>query len=233
VDILFFTKIEKKIFYISFILSIIFSCLSGYFIFTSPPDYQQGDFVRIMYVHVPSAWMALGIYFFIGVSSIASIVWKNIFFEIAANNAAIIGASFALITLVTGSIWGKNIWGTWWVWDARLTSMLILFLFYLSYILLCHSIRDRVIRSEAPAILAIIGMINIPIIKFSVNVWATLHQPSSFFRASGISIHYSMLLPLILTFCACIFVFLSLLTMRIKTEIFRKKILRSSYISSS
>jgi len=225
-DISFFTKIEKKIFYSSLVLALIFGCLGFYSAFSSPSDYQQADFVRIMYVHVPSAWMALGIYVFIGICSVIQIIWRNILAEIAANQSALIGAAFALITLVTGSIWGKNIWGTWWVWDARLTSMLILFLFYISYIFLHYSTMDRMIRSDAPAILAIVGLINIPIIKFSVNVWATLHQPSSIFRSGGISIHPSMLRPLIFMFLMCVSVFISLLVMRMKSEIFRKKILR-------
>jgi heme exporter protein C len=226
VDIVFFTKIEKKLFYIALILSLVFSIAGFYFIAISPEDYQQGDFVRIMYIHVPSAWMALGIYVFIGVCSVIQIIWRNTLSEIAANQSALIGAAFALVTLVTGSIWGKNIWGAWWVWDARLTSMFILFLFYLSYISLYCSTRDRAMRSDAPAILAIVGLINIPIIKFSVNIWATLHQPSSVFRQDGISIASDMLVPLILMFFMVICVFVTLLVVRIKAEIFRKKILR-------
>jgi len=228
-----FERVERPLFYVSILSSIIFFSLGLYFSFTSPADYQQSDFVRIMYVHVPSAWMALGVYVFMGICSIIYIIWRNQFIDIIANQSAAIGACFAFITLVTGALWGQPVWGTWWVWDARLTSMLILFFFYLGYIALLNAVRDELVKSDAPAILAIVGLINIPIVKFSVDIWSTLHQPTSMFRAGGPSIHSSMLVPLLLMFCGVISFFAVVLILRIRTEIIRKKILRIRYISSS
>ena len=229
----FFSRVEKWLFYSSAVAFVVFFVLGMYFSFSSPSDYQQADFVRIMYVHVPSAWMALGIYVFMGVCSIIYIIWRNQFLDIVASQAAIVGAGFALVTLVTGSLWGQSIWGTWWVWDARLTSMMILFFFYLGYISLSTAARDELIKSDAPAILAIVGLVNIPIVKFSVNVWSTLHQPASVFRLGGSAIHPSMLLPLFFMFASCVFFFITMLILRIKTEIIRKKILRIKHISST
>lgn len=228
-----FEKFDKIFFYISIFATVVFFTLGLYFSFTSPADYQQSDFVRIMYVHVPSAWMALGIYIFMGVCSIIHVVWKNPFLDIVANQSSFIGASFAFITLVTGAMWGKPVWGTYWVWDARLTSMLVLFFFYLGYIALLNAVRDELVKSDAPAILAIVGLINIPIIKFSVDIWSTLHQPASMIKSGGPSIHPSMLVPLLFMFCGAVAFFCVMLIIRIRSEIIRKKILRIRYISSS
>jgi len=229
----FFSKVEKPLFYVSIFCSIVFFSLGIYFSFSSPADYQQAEFVRIMYVHVPSAWMALGVYVFMGICSIIYIIWRNQFLDLVANQAALIGAGFALITLVTGSLWGAPVWGDWWVWDARLTSMLILFFFYLGYISLSNSVKYELVKSDAPAVLAIVGLINIPIIKFSVNIWSTLHQPASVLRAAGPAIHPSMLLPLLLMFFGCIFFFIFILILRVRSEIIRKKTLRINHISST
>lgn len=209
-----------------FIFGAISLLLSGlYFaLFASPADYQQGEVVRIMYVHVPAAWMALGIYSFMAMSSIAWIVWKNPFANLMAASAAPIGAAFTLICLVTGSIWGKPTWGTWWVWDARLTSVLILLFFYIGYIALYNAYEDKVKAGKICAILAIVGFINIPIIKFSVNWWNTLHQSASVMRAKGIAIDPSMLLPLMVMFGAYIFIFMIIFIIRLKTEFLQKKI---------
>lgn len=175
---------------------------------SSPVDYQQGEMVRIMYVHVPSAWMSLGIYSFMALCSFVNLVWRISLAYLFAIAAAPIGAIFALITLVTGSIWGKPIWGTWWVWDARLTSMLVLFLFYLSYIAVINS-GDDIRRAEKPAsVVALIGFINVPIVKFSVNLWYSLHQPASIIKMGGPAIDKSMLIPLILMFVVFIIYFL-------------------------
>jgi heme exporter protein C len=233
IDLKFFFKTERYARYISGISSVILFSVGGYFVFSSPLDYQQGEFVRIMYVHVPSAWMALGIYMFMGVCSIVYIIWRNNFLDLLANQAAFIGAIFAAVTLVTGAMWGKPIWGAWWVWDARLTSMLILFFFYLGYTSLFNSVREDLIKNDAPAILAIIGLVNIPIIKFSVNMWSTLHQPASIIKTSGTSVHSSMMVPLLLMFFACVSFFVFILIFRVNTEIMRKKILRIKHISSS
>lgn len=180
----------------------------------SPPDYQQGETVRIMYVHVPAAWMSLGIYTFIAACSFSSLVWKTRLSYLLAISAAPIGASFALITLVSGSLWGKPIWGTWWVWDARLTSMLILFLLYLSYIAVVNS-GDNINRAEKPAsVIALIGFINVPLVKFSVDLWYSLHQPASVLRFGAPTIHGSMLKPLLLMFTAFVLYFLLVLILR-------------------
>lgn len=189
----------------------------------SPPDYQQGESVRIMYVHVPSAWMALFIYTFIAGVSAASLIWKNPLSDMIGRSAAPIGTGFTLICLLTGSLWGKPIWGTWWVWDARLTSMLILFFFYLGYMALLNAFDNPVRGAKAAAILSLIGFINVPIVKFSVNFWHTLHQPASIIRMDGPSIDASMLTPLLTMIAGFTCYFFMLLFMRIQTEIVAKK----------
>ena len=143
----------------------------------SPPDYQQGESVRIMYVHVPSAWMALFVYVMIALASASSLIWRHPLADLAARGASPIGAGFALLTLVTGSLWGEPMWGTWWQWDARMTSMLVLFFLYLGHMALMNAFEDQTRGYRAAAILALVGVINIPIIKFSVDWWTTLHQP--------------------------------------------------------
>lgn len=183
-------------------------------LYKSPEDYQQGEMVRVMYVHVPSAWMSLAIYSFIAICSLSSLIWQARLSYFMAVAAAPIGATFAFITLVTGSLWGRPIWGTWWVWDARLTSMLILFLLYLSYITVVNS-GNSLMRAEKPAsVMAIIGFVNVPIIKFSVDIWYSLHQPASVLKLGGPAIHSSMLTPLLLMFCSFLLLFLALLLMR-------------------
>ncbi|UCM85647.1 MAG: heme ABC transporter permease [Rickettsia endosymbiont of Culicoides impunctatus] len=180
----------------------------------SPPDYQQGDMVRIMYVHVPASWMALGIYTFIAICSLSNLVWKTKMSFLVAVASAPIGTVFCMISIVTGALWGKPIWGTWWVWDARLTSMFVLFLLYLSYIVVVNS-GDRISRTEKPAsVIALIGFINVPIVKFSVNIWYSLHQPASVLRLGSPTIDNSMLLPLVLMFISSILYFLLVLGLR-------------------
>jgi heme exporter protein C len=192
----------------------------------SPIDYQQGNAVRIMYIHVPAAWMALLVYSFMALSNLSGFIWKNPFLYLIARAIAPIGAVFTLITLITGSIWGKPIWGTWWVWDARLTSMLILFFLYLGYIILIDAFDEKSKGEKIAAIISIIGFINVPIIKFSVEYWNSLHQPASIIRSGGIAIDPSMLQPLLLMFGAYVSYFLFLALIRIKTEINLNKILR-------
>jgi heme exporter protein C len=192
----------------------------------SPIDYQQGELVRIMYVHVPSAWLSMGIYLFMAFCSLANIIWANRLAYILAASSAPIGASFALITLITGSIWGYPTWGTWWVWDARLTSMLILFLFYVSYIIVFN--QDPY-RAEKPcSIISLIGSINVPIVKFSVDIWASLHQGASIITFSGPKVHSSMLKPLFLMFAAFCMLFGIVLIMRACFLIARLKYAASS-----
>jgi heme exporter protein C len=193
---------------------------------TSPIDYQQFDAVRIMYIHVPSAWLALIIYSIMALSNLSGFIWKNPFSYLIAKAIAPIGAIFTLITLITGSIWGKPIWGTWWVWDARLTSVLILFFLYLGYIILVNAFDDVSKGEKIAAIISIIGFINIPIIKFSVEFWNSLHQPASILRSKGIAIAPEMLKPLLLMFAAfiCYFIFFALI--RIKTQLTKIKLKR-------
>ncbi len=226
----FIAKYINIYFYTSCIIFCLLFALSSYLIIAAPEDYQQGVFVKIMYIHVPSAWMAIGIYILIGLSSIGYLIWRNNILDIIAKQSGFIGIGFAIITLITGSLWGKPIWGAWWVWDARLTSMLILFLFYLSYQFLCWSTPDEFQRSDIPAVVAVVGLINIPIVKFSVNLWATLHQPSSFIRRQGIAIDNAILWPLLSTFLCCIFFFIVVLMLRIKTDMYARKLLRIQYM---
>jgi heme exporter protein C len=163
----------------------------------SPADYLQGQSARIMYVHVPAAWWSLGIYAFMGAASLVSLVWRHALADEAARAAAPAGCVLAGLCLLTGSIWGAPTWGTWWVWDARLTSMLILFLTYVGYLALWAAIEDEAKAARLAALLCLAGLINLPIIRFSVEWWATLHQPPSLLREGGASIHPSMLAPLL------------------------------------
>ncbi len=190
----------------------------------SPPDYQQGDTVRIMYVHVPSAWMALFCYCSMSISAAVGLIWRHPLAHICAKSIAPIGAIFTLLALLTGAIWGKPMWGTWWVWDARLTSMLILLFLYIGFIALDSAFDNKVRGTQAASILAMIGLINVPIIKFSVDWWNTLHQPASVIKMGGPAIHTSMLIPLFLMFLAFTSFFLWILLIRIRGEINHKKI---------
>ncbi len=188
-------------------------------VFVSPPDYQQGESVRIMYVHVPSAWMALFVYVMIALASAASLIWRHPLADVAARAASPLGAAFALLTLVTGSLWGEPMWGTWWVWDARLTSMLVLFFLYLGHIALMNAFEDQQRGYRAAAILALVGVINIPIIKFSVEWWSTLHQPASVIRMDGPTIESSLLWPLAIMALGFKLYFVSLLLIRMRSEL--------------
>ena len=191
-----------------------------YALIVSPPDYQQGESVRIMYIHVPSAWMALFVYVMIALASAASIIWRHPLADVAARAASPLGAAFALLTLVTGSLWGQPMWGTWWAWgDARLTSMLVLFFLYLGHIALMNAFDDQQKGYRAAAILALVGVINIPIIKFSVDWWSTLHQPASVLRVGGPSIDPSLLWPLLIMALGFKLYFVSLLLIRMKSEL--------------
>ena len=194
-----------------------------YGLFDSPEDYQQGDAVRIMYVHVPSAWLASFLFFSLAISCIFYLVWKHPLADLISNAIAPIGAIFSVLTLVTGSLWGKPMWGTWWVWDARLTSMLILFFFYLGYMLLSNAFDRKIDGSKSASVLAIIGLINLPIIKFSVDWWHTLHQPSSILRMDGPSIDKEMLLPLTLMMVGFSLFSIYLIITNVKTMLLEKK----------
>lgn len=165
-------------------------------LFFSPAEKYQLESVRIMYVHVPAAWMALASYTFIAAMSFVAFVWRHNLADVAARNAALPGAVFTALALFTGAVWGKPTWGAWWVWDARLTSVLVLFFIYLGYMAVWQSVQEPARAARFARILALVGFINIPIIKFSVDWWNSLHQPASILRAGGPSIDQSMLLPL-------------------------------------
>ena len=184
----------------------------------SPGDYQQGDTVRIMYVHVPAAWMAMFCYAAMAGGSAASLIWRHRVGDMIAKATAPIGAGFTFLALFTGSLWGKPMWGTWWVWDARLTSMLILFFLYLGYMALQNAFDDPARGAKASAILALVGVVNLPIIKFSVEWWNTLHQPASVLKLSGPTIHSSMLTPLFLMAIAYTTLYLWMLFLRVRRE---------------
>ena len=192
----------------------------------SPPDYIQGDSMRIMYIHVPSAWFALMAYTILAGSSVLWFITRNPIFSIIARSIAQIGMIFTLISLVTGSIWGKPTWGVWWVWDARLTSMLLLFFLYLAYIFLWQSITNKDLASKISAALAIVGFVNIPIIKFSVNWWNTLHQPATISKLSSPSIDISMMVPLFIMTLATFLFLVTVFFIRLRIEILDNKILR-------
>ena len=191
--------------------------------FLSPDDYQQGSTVKIMYIHVPSAWLAMLTFLIMTIYSIIALSFKMPFGFIVNSAVAPIGATFTLICLVTGSLWGKPMWGTWWVWDARLTSVAILFLIYLIIIVFKKSFSRVEIGEKITAVLVIVSSINLPIIKFSVDWWNTLHQPASISKFSSPSIHYSMMIPLIIMTFSFICIGLLIAIMRIKSEIEERK----------
>jgi heme exporter protein C len=196
--------------------------------FTAPPDYQQGETVRIMYIHVPSAWLAIFAYVVMTSASLGVLVWRHPLADAAQKTAATLGAAFTFICLVTGSLWGKPMWGTFWVWDARLTSMLVLFLLYLGLIAVRQTMDDTPRGARIAAIMTLVGAIDIPIIKYSVDWWNTLHQPASVFRIDGPAISGSMLWPLIVMALAATFLFLTLHVMAIRNEILRRRLARLS-----
>ncbi|MGE4245872.1 MAG: heme ABC transporter permease [Parvibaculaceae bacterium] len=191
----------------------------------APADYQQGETVRIMFVHVPAAWMALFIYTFMAVASAVGFIFRHPLADAAAKTAAPIGAVFTFLALFTGSLWGRPMWGTWWEWgDARLTSMFVLFLLYLGYISVWQAIEEPSRAARVAGIVAIVGVINVPIIKFSVEWWSTLHQPASVLRMGGPTIHPSILTPLLVMGLAYAFVFLTLHLMSLRTEIMARRL---------
>lgn len=185
----------------------------------APPDYQQGEAMRIMYVHVPAAWLAMGVYASMAIASAVAFIWKHPLADVAAKASAPIGAVFTALALITGMLWGQPMWGTWWVWDARLTSVLILFFLYLGYIVLWNAIDDPTRAARAARILALVGAINIPIIKFSVDWWNTLHQSASVLRTDGPAMPAAMLTPLLVMGLAYALLYAAILLVRMRTEI--------------
>ncbi len=192
--------------------------------FVAPPDYQQGETVRIMFIHVPAAWLSMFGYGVMAVASLGTLVWRHPLADVAAKTAAPLGATFTFVALVTGSLWGKPMWGAWWVWDARLTSELVLLLMYLGLIALWQAVPDPGRAARAAAVLTLVGTINLPIIKFSVDWWNTLHQGESIFRADGPTIDPSMLTPLFVMMGGMTLLFVTLLLMAMRNEIVRRRV---------
>ena len=219
-----FNKVADYIFRPLLVLSVLLFFLGLLFSFyLSPNDYQQGSTVRIMYVHVPSAWIALLTYAIMTLYSIAALAFRIPFGFIINTAVAPIGAIFTFICIISGSLWGKPMWGTWWVWDARLTSVAILFIIYLIIIFMNLSFENRIIREKVVAIFVIVGSINLPIVKFSVDWWNTLHQPATISKLSKPSIDPSMMTPLIIMTFAFIMIGIVIAILRIKTEIITRK----------
>ncbi len=200
--------------------------------FTAPEDYQQGITVRIMYIHVPFAWLSMFCYTIMAASALGTLVWRHPLADVSLKAAAPIGATFTALALVTGSIWGKPMWGTWWVWDARLTSVFVLFLMYLGIIALTRAMDDPGRGARAAAILTLVGFINIPIIKFSVDWWNTLHQPASVMRLDGPTIHPSLLWPLLVSALGFTLLFLTLHLMAMRAEIWRRRLAAMRRVSA-
>ena len=192
--------------------------------FGAPEDYQQGMTVRIMFIHVPSAWLAMMCYTVMAISAIGTLVWRHPLADVSAKAAAPIGAVFTFLALLTGSLWGKPMWGTWWVWDARLTSVFVLLLMYLGLIALNRAMDDPARAAKVSAIVILVGYVNIPIIKFSVDWWNTLHQPASVIRLDGPTIHASMLYPLLVMALAFTMLFFTLHLMAMRNEIWRRRV---------
>jgi heme exporter protein C len=192
--------------------------------FNAPAERDQGITARIMFVHVPAAWLALGVYTMMAIAALGTLVWRHPLADVAQKAAAPLGAGFALICLVTGSIWGRPTWGTYWEWDGRLTSMLVLFLIYLGIIALWRAFDEPLAAAKAVAILTLVGLINIPIVKFSVDWWSTLHQPASVFRLDGSTMHASYLNPLLICALGFSLLFGAMLMAAMRNEIFRRRV---------
>ncbi len=192
--------------------------------FSAPPDYQQGHTVKIMFIHVPSAWLAMGVYLLVAISSFGLLVFRHPLADVSAKAAVPLGAAFTFLALVTGALWGRPMWGAYWVWDARLTSVLILFFLYLGLMALRSSLDDETLASRLTAILALVGVVLLPIIKFSVDWWNTLHQPASVLRMGGPSIHSSILTPLLVMAVGFMLAFIAMHLMAMRNEILRRRV---------
>jgi len=201
-------------------------------LFVAPPDYQQGDSVRIMYVHVPAAVFAMACYALMAIAALGTLVWRHPLADVAARAAAPLGAAFTFLGLVTGAIWGKPMWGAWWVWDARLTSFLVLLLMYLGLIALWRAFDDPSRGGRVAAVLILVGVVNLPIIKFSVDWWNTLHQPASILRLDGPAIHPSMFYPLLVMFAAYAMLFAALHLAAMRAEIFRRRVRTAELVAA-
>jgi heme exporter protein C len=196
----------------------------GQALFVAPDDYQQGATVKIMFIHVPSAWLGMFCWGLMSVAALGTLVWRHPLADVAAKTAAPIGAAFTFLCLFTGSMWGRPMWGTYWQWDARLTSVLVMFIMYLGLIALWRSVEEPTRAGRAAAILTLVGAINLPIIKFSVDWWNTLHQPASVFRVGGPTIHPSILAPLSAMAIAFTLLFVTLHIAAMRNEILRRRV---------
>lgn len=205
-------------------LTVLLFAMGLYMSFTTDGDYQQGETVRIMYIHVPAAWLSMMCYSVMAISAIGTLVWRHPLADVSHKAAAPLGAAFTLIALITGSLWGKPMWGTWWVWDARLTSVFVLFLMYLGLIALNRAMDDASKAARLSAVLILVGFVNIPIIKFSVEWWNTLHQPASVIRLDGPTIDPEFLWPLLIMAIAFTLLFFTLHLMAMRNEIWRRRI---------
>jgi heme exporter protein C len=220
-----FLKVANAVLPTVWIVTLVLMAVGLYGAFvTVPPDYQQGETVRIMYVHVPAAWLALLVYTVMALASALAVNIRQTLAVVAAKTAAPIGAVFCFLALATGSLWGKPMWGTWWVWDARLTSMFVLFLLYIGYMAIWQAIDEPHRAAMIARIVALVGFVNIPIVKFSVDWWNSLHQPASVFRMGGPTIAASMLWPLLVMGLAYSFLFLALHLTAMRAEIAARKI---------
>lgn len=205
-------------------LTVLLFAVGLYLSFTTEGDYQQGETVRIMYVHVPAAWLSMMCYTVMAMSALGTLVWRHPLADVAARSAAPIGAAFTFLALVTGSLWGKPMWGTWWVWDARLTSVFVLFLMYLGLIALNRAMDEPGKAAKVSAVLILVGFVNIPIIKFSVEWWNTLHQPASVLRLGGSAIDPEFLAPLLVMAVAFTMLFFTLHIAAMRNEIWRRRV---------
>jgi heme exporter protein C len=192
--------------------------------YVAPDDYQQGATAKIMFIHVPAAWLGTFCWVLMSVAALGTLVWRHPLADVAAKAAAPIGAAFTLMCLVTGMLWGRPMWGTYWVWDARLTSVLVLFLMYLGVIALWRTIDEPSRAARIVAVLTLVGALNIPIIKFSVDWWNTLHQPAAVLRLSGSTIHPAILVPLLISLAAFTLLFLTLHLAAMRNEIMRRRV---------
>ncbi|GGA88997.1 heme exporter protein CcmC [Brucella endophytica] len=213
-------------------LSALVLAIGLYMSVNAPDDYQQGMTVKIMFIHVPFAWLSMMCYTLMAASGLGTLVWRHPLADVSAKAAAPIGAAFTALALMTGALWGKPMWGTWWVWDARLTSVFVLFLMYLGIIALSRALDDPAKSARAAAVLTLVGFINIPIIKFSVDWWNTLHQPASVFRTGGSTIDPTLLWPLLVMAAGFTLLFFTLHMMAMRNEIWRRRVIAMRRIAA-
>jgi heme exporter protein C len=220
----FLTLVERVLPWLAGATALVFAVGLAQALFVAPDDYQQGATVKIMFIHVPAAWLSMFGWALMSVAALGTLVWRHPLADVAGKAAAPIGAAFTLLCLITGSLWGRPMWGTYWVWDGRLTSVLVLFLMYLGVIALWRTVEDPSRAARAAAVLTLVGAINLPIIKFSVDWWHTLHQPASVLRLGGPTIHPSILIPLLLMALAFFLLFMTLHLAAMRNEVLRRRV---------